>query len=218
MDLTLIEDFILGRLNAEEERTVQERIENDTAFAEEYQLQKLLFETVKRSQTREIIKDIHHKKMEQWEAEKVVPFNPKQYWSGVFYKVASMAAAACIMAVLYLGNADFEKPNIPNLTERGNSDMDNANLEVFEKYISAQHQLNNRNYTAAAREFEKLKNDTELRAYYQDASQWFEIVATSENDKNGAKVLLAEMEKDSNLAYPVSWIELWKMKIRLLFS
>jgi hypothetical protein len=218
MDLTLIEDFILGRLNAEEERTFQERIENDKAFAEEYHQQKLLFETVKRSQTREIIKDIHHKKMEQWEAEKVVPFNPKRYWPGVFYKVASMAAAACIMAVLYLGNADFEKPNIPNLTERGNSDMDNANLEVFEKYISAQRQLSNRNYTAAAREFEKLKNDTELRAYYQDASQWFEIVATSENDKNVAKVLLAEMEKESNLAYPVSWIELWKMKIRLLFS
>jgi len=107
-------------------------------------------------------------------------------------------------------------PDVPALTERGNVELDNSNNETFKKYIYAQHLLSNRNFNAAANEFKVLKSNSELRAYYQAASQWFEIVAIYESDKNEAQILMNKLENTPNFPFPISWREKLKMKVRLL--
>jgi hypothetical protein len=195
---------------------VSERIENDEDFAKEYQQIQLLSDTVKRIQTRETVKAIHQEKMKKWEPKKVNPFSNRNVFRFVF-RFSGAVMAACLVAVLYFGNADFELPDVLALAERGNVEMDNSNNEIFKKYISAQYSLSNRNFKVAANEFKDLKSNSELRAYYQDASQWFEIVAIYESNKNEAKVLMKKLENTTDFAFPISWMEKLKMKVRLLF-
>lgn len=215
MDLELIEDYILNRLSAEEEETVRKRIETDEEFATSYNSMKVLAQTIQRSNTRDTIEAIHTQKLQEWENEKVLILTPQKNRFNFFLKFGGVALAACLIAVLYLSNANFKLPKASTALERGEA-KSSENL-VNEEYILAQDKLRNGEYKEAAARFKILKTHPELRDYYQDEARWYEIVAASEFDKDKAKELLTILENEKETAYQVSFVEKLKMKIRLLF-
>jgi TolA-binding protein len=216
-DIELLEAYIQGKLNEHEVRSVEKRLANDKAFKSEYDTLLLLVETVTRANTRDKIKAIHQKKLEEWEEGKIVEFKSNKISFNPWLKMASLAAAASLVTVLYFGNAPFDLPNTVSLQERSGATTKGSQNKSFQEYINAQKALGSGDYKIAAKGFEKLKSNEELRAYYQDAAQWFEVVALSEIDENKAAELFSEINANENFKFPIPFLEKMKMKVRLLF-
>lgn len=210
-DIEELEEYINKTLSADKSIEVEKRLTLDSEFKNLYERLSLLKETAQRALTRQKIKDIQAKKLTEWNQADHKHFPTRKVnW----LKYAAIPLAACLIAILYFGNADFASPDMATLTERGNIGASaDAN---YIKYQQAHQALKNQDYQVAATYFSELKEEANLRKYYQDAARWYEVVATMQTDKKKAKELLTKIDKIQSL-YPTSELEWWKMKIQMAF-
>ena len=210
-DIEVIEDYLNDQLPEAEIAEVEQRLAEDLEFKQLYERIVLLKETAQRAQTRQKIQQIQARKLSEWQSNDTAPSTIKKVnWM----RWMAIPLAACLMAVLYFGMADFDTPNMAAMTERG---MIGASADVnYLKYQMAHEALQQHDYAKAAMAFSELKEELNLRKYYQDAAKWYEVVATIHIDKAKAKALLAQIDQ-TNCLYPTSELEWWKMKIRMAF-
>jgi hypothetical protein len=127
-------------------------------------------------------------------------------------KIASFAAAASLVFMIYLGNSDVKYIEISSV-ERGQGTQQSA-LKNFEKGIDFLKQ--NKNDEALV-EFNHVIDNQNIEEYYRDASLWYEVVALSNmNEDLKAKEMLKSIEGDERFKYKISFLDKLRIKFRLL--
>lgn len=214
-DLDLIEQYLGGELSPEDALLVEARLAAEPELKDIYEKMQLLSMAAKKQESRLKIKAVHQQKMHEWNAEPVeVDVSYRKNFP--ILKWTSFAAAACMVGILYLGNADFEMPSPVELQERS-AKAENNSESVYVGFMKANELLNNKQYAAAAELFGIVSADENYMPYYREMSQWFQVVAVSNVDERKAKELLEVIEQTPNTKYEIPALEKMKMKIRLAF-
>ncbi len=203
--LNIIADFLNGKLSATEKDEFLAQLETDDELKAEFEKLQQLRAIAERNRILEEARQVHEHKIAELKAPKGKKIS--------LPKITSFAAAACLVGVIYLGNADFDYMQLSS-AERGENNAITA-LTDLEKGLDF---LKKNEPKMAFEYFQQVKNNAELTDYYRDAACWYEVVSYAEMglDKQ-AKNQLNLIENQAGFKYKIAWIEQWKMKIRLLF-
>ncbi|MFC3812733.1 hypothetical protein [Lacihabitans lacunae] len=210
-DLDILDLYLRGELSPEDALLVEVRLANEPELNAIYEKMQLLAMAAKKQESRLKIKAVHQQKMQEW---KEVGVSDKKNFS--ILKWTSFAAAACLVGILYLGNADFDMPSPVELQERS-AKAENNSESVYVEFMKANELLNNKQYAAAAELFGKVSSDENYMPYYREMSRWYQVVAVSNVDERKAKEFLEAIEQTPNTKYEIPALEKMKMKIRLAF-
>lgn len=210
-DLDILDLYLRGELSPEDALLVEARLTAEPELKAIYEKMQMLAMAAKKQESRLKIKAVHQQKMQEW---KEVAVSDKKNFS--ILKWTSFAAAACLVGILYLGNADFDMPSPVELQERS-AKAENNSESVYVEFMKANELLNNKQYAAAAELFGKVSADENYMPYYREMSRWYQVVAVSNVDERKAKELLEAIEQTPNTKYEISAMEKMKMKIRLAF-
>lgn len=214
-DLDILDLYLSGELSPEDALLVEARLAAEPELKAIYEKMQLLAMAAKKQESRLKIKAVHQQKMQEWNADPVeVGVSDKKNFS--ILKWTSFAAAACLVGILYLGNADFDMPSPVELQGRS-AKVENNSESVYVEFMKANELLNNKQYAAAAELFGKVSADENYMPYYREMSRWYQVVAVSNVDERKAKELLETIEQTPNTKYEIPALEKMKMKIRLAF-
>jgi hypothetical protein len=211
-DLDILDLYLRGELSPEDALLVEVRLANEPELKAIYEKMQLLAMAAKKQESRLKIKAVHQQKMQEWKEASLS--SEKKNFS--ILKWTSFAAAACLVGILYLGNADFDMPSPVELQERS-AKAENNSESVYVEFMKANELLNNKQYAAAAELFGKVSVDENYMPYYREMSRWYQVVAVSNVDERKAKELLEAIEQTPNTKYEIPALEKMKMKIRLAF-
>jgi hypothetical protein len=211
-DLDILDLYLRGELSPEDALLVEVRLAAEPELKVIYEKMQLLAMAAKKQESRLKIKAVHQQKMQEWK--EVGVSSDKKNFS--ILKWTSFAAAACLVGILYLGNADFDMPSPVELQERS-AKAENNSESVYVEFMKANELLNNKQYAAAAELFGKVSADEKYMPYYREMSRWYQVVAVSNVDERKAKELLEAIEQTPNTKYEIPSLEKMKMKIRLAF-
>jgi hypothetical protein len=204
-NINIIGDFLNQKLSEEGENTFLQNLETDAELKADFEKLQLLKQVAERNRILEEAKQVHNEKIEALKSSKSSIIS--------LPKIASFAAAASVIFMLYLGNTDFEYTKISN-AERGENTKESA-IVAFENGIEF---LKQHKPSEAIEKLNQVIDNKELTDYYRDAARWYKVVALAEMDKDKeAKILLNQIENSAGFTYKIGWIEQWKMKIRLWF-
>jgi hypothetical protein len=144
-DYKLIEDYIAGTLSEDQRAEFEERLNEDAAFAEAFQVQKsmnaFLVKENTKAQLLQQLNGLGEKHFDTPQQAKVVSFSRRKVFAG-------LAIAASIALLVFALNGLFEKPlynqyamhQTINLVEKGDSDP---------IAVTAQTEFNNKDYSNA---------------------------------------------------------------------
>ena len=211
-DLDILDLYLRGDLSPEDALLVEARLADEPELKVIYEKMQLLAMAAKKQESRLKIKAVHQQKMQEWK--EIGVSSDKKNFS--ILKWTSFAAAACLVGILYLGNADFDMPSPVELQERS-AKAENNSESVYVEFMKANELLNNKQYAAAAELFRKVSADVNYMPYYREMSRWYQVVAVSNVDERKAKELLQAIEQTPNTKYEIPALEKMKMKIRLAF-
>lgn len=211
-DLDTLDLYLRGELSPEDALLLEARLAAEPELKAIYEKMQLLAMAAKKQESRIKIKAVHQQKMQEWKEASVS--SEKKNFS--ILKWTSFAAAASLVGILYLGNADFDMPSPVELQERS-AKAENNSESVYVEFMKANELLNNKQYAAAAELFGKVSADENYMPYYREMSRWYQVVAVSNVDERKAKELLEAIGQTPNTKYEIPALEKMKMKIRLAF-
>ncbi len=203
-NLDIIANYLNNKLGEEEKNDFEKELKSNTSLKSDTDNLSLVKQIAKRSRILNEAKLIHHREIESLKkpTSKVI----------TLVKIASFAAAASLVFMIYLGNSDVKYIEISSV-ERGQGTQQSA-LKNFEKGIDFLKQ--NKNAEALV-EFDYVVDNQNIEEYYRDASLWYEVVALSNmNEDLKAKEILKSIEGDESFKYKVSFWDKLKIKFRLL--
>ncbi|MFY7910201.1 MAG: hypothetical protein ACOVO2_11635 [Emticicia sp.] len=203
--LNIIADFLNGKLSATEKDELLAQLESDAELKAEFEKLQQLKAIAERNRILDEVRHVHEQKIAGLKVSKGKKIS--------LPKASGIAAAASVVFMLYLGNADFDYIQISN-TERGESTQQSA-LTTFEDGLQL---LKQSKTTESIEKFNQVANNQSITDYYRDAARWYKVVALVEMNKDSeAKTLLSQIENSTGFTYKISWLEKWKLKVRLWF-
>ena len=199
-----IADYLNQKLGTKEQADFENEIQTNPTMKEDLEKLRLLRQIAERNRILEQAKTIHTQQIEALK-------KPK---GGIISlaKIATLAAAASVIFMIYLGNSDVNYLEI-SLVERGDGNVKTA-LNNFENGVNL---LKDNKNQAAISEFENVLKNQDIEEYYRDASQWYEAVALAKiGEDEQAKSILNSIENNKNFKYQISFWDKIRIKIRLL--
>lgn len=218
-----IEDYLNNRLGETEKADFEARMAADADLREEVVKLQLLRQIAKRNATREKIKAIQAEKLAEWKAEiadnqEVIEEETKPKFK-IWRNIGTFVAAASVALVMYLNFSSFTMPDAATLSERGNSaELDAVQKLNFENYLTAQKALKTGDNKTAIEYFEKVRNSTEIRPYYRDASMWFLAVANVDKNPKKAEDLMQDILSKKDFKYEVSTLDKARIWVKIQVS
>lgn len=203
-NLDIIANYLNNKLGEDEKNDFEKELISNTSLKNDTDNLNLVKQIAKRSRILNEAKLIHNQQMESLKKPflKVI----------TLAKIASFAAAASLVFMIYLGNSDVKYIEISSV-ERGQGTQQSA-LKNFEKGIDFLKQ--NKNAEALV-EFDYVIDNQNIEEYYRDASLWYEVVALSNmNEDLKAKEILKSIEGNERFKYKVSFWDKLKIKFSLL--
>lgn len=203
-NLDIVANYLNNKLGEEEKNNFEKELISNTSLKSDTDNLSLVKQIAERSRILNQAKVIHNREVESLKKPflKVIPL----------VKIASFAAAASLVFMIYLGNSDVKYIEISSV-ERGQGTQQSA-LKNFEKGIDFLKQ--NKNDEALV-EFNHVIDNQNIEEYYRDASLWYEVVALSNmNEDLKAKEMLKSIEGDERFKYKISFLDKLRIKFRLL--
>jgi hypothetical protein len=203
-NLDIVANYLNNKLGEEEKNNFEKELISNTSLKSDTDNLSLVKQIAERSRILNQAKLIHKREMESLKKPslKVIPL----------VKIASFAAAASLVFMIYLGNSDVKYIEISSV-ERGLGTQQSA-LQNFEQGIDLLKQ--NKNDEALV-EFNHVIDNQNIEEYYRDASLWYEVVALSNmNEDLKAKEMLKSIEGDERFKYKISFLDKLRIKFRLL--
>ena len=199
-----IADYLNQKLGTKEQADFENEIQTNPTMKEDLEKLRLLRQIAERNRILEQAKTVHTQRIEALK-------KPK---GGIISlaKIATLAAAASVIFMIYLGNSEVNYLEISSV-ERGDGNVKTA-LINFENGVNL---LKDNKNQAAISEFENVLKNQDIEEYYRDASQWYEAVAlTKIGEDEQAKRILNSIENNKNFKYQISFWDKIRIKIRLL--
>lgn len=218
--LQKIEDYVMDRLDATE-RTLFE-----TELATDAELRKETDQTIKvkvaaeRSQLRSKIKTIQSKKIAEWnnEASKSEEQETPIKRVNWLRRSTTFAAAASVLFVVYLALSPVSLPNATIISERGNSTADSLQTTVMLKYSTAINALQNEDFETAAKLFDEVATNQNIRPYYQEAATWYGGIAQIETNPIVAELKINSVINKENKAFKIDLLDRLRVWLKLKMS
>ena len=203
-NIDIIADYLNQKLGTKKRANFEKELLTNPTMKEDLEKLRLLRQIAERNRILEQAKTIHTQQIEALK-------KPK---GGIISlaKIATLAAAASVIFMIYLGNSDVNYLKISSV-ERGDGDVKTA-LINFENGINL---LKDNKNQAAISEFENVLKNQDIEDYYRDASKWYEAVALAKiGEDEQAKMILNSIENSKNFKYQISFWDKIRIKIRLL--
>jgi hypothetical protein len=194
---------------------------NDAVFAKEVEDYQTIFKMMKHSAIRtqmlstlaqlkveDPINFQHIEPQELVETEKGISPKIKPIWKNRFRLIASLAAAACVIFVLYASLSVVQLPGSENdLTIVRDIDpevLSPVQKNAFDHFYAGQSHISEGQFNAAVLDFEAVLKTPNLRPYFEQATQWHLMVAqlkSGQTDK--AKQLYQTISNRKDDVYPI---------------
>ena len=203
-NIDIIADYLNEHLGTKELADFETELLTNPTMKEDLGKLRLLRQIAGRNRILEQAKTVHTQQIE-------VLKKPK---TGIIslVKIATLAAAASVVFMIYLGNSEVNYLEISSV-ERGDGNVKTA-LINFENGINL---LKDNKNQAAISEFENVLKNQDIEEYYRDASQWYEAVALAKiGEDEQAKTILNSIENNKNFKYQILFWDKIRLKIRLL--
>ena len=203
-NIDIIADYLNEHLGTKERADFETELLTNPTMKEDLEKLRLLRQIAERNRILEQVKTVHTQQIEALK-------KPK---TGIISlaKIATLAAAASVVFMIYLGNSDVNYLKISSV-ERGDGNVKTA-LVNFENGINL---LKDNKNQAAISEFENVLKNQDIEEYYRDASQWYEAVALAKiGEDEQAKTILNSIENNKNFKYQILFWDKIRLKIRLL--
>lgn len=224
-----IERFCLGQMESEELATFETRRVNDAVFAKEVEDYQTIFKMMKHSAIRtQMLSTLAQLKVEDpitfqqlesqemQDTEKAILPKVIPLWKNPFQLVASLAAAACVIFVLYASLSMVQLPGSENdLTIVRDIDpevLSPVQKNAFDHFYAGQSHITEGQFNAAVLDFEAVLKTPNLRPYFEQATQWHLLVAQLKSGQtNKAKQLYQTLSSRQDRVYPIGFLNKSKL-------
>ena len=224
-----IERFCLGQMESEELATFELMRVNDAVLAKEVEDYQTIFKMMKHSAIRtQMLSTLAQLKVEEpltfqpiepsefVESKKGISSTIKPIWNNSFRLVASIAAAACVIFILYASLSVVQLPGSENdLTIVRDIDpevLSPVQKNAFDHFYAGQSHISEGQFNAAVLDFEAVLKIPNLRPYFEQATQWHLIVAQLKSGQvDKAKQLYQTLSNRKDDVYPVGLLNKSKL-------
>ena len=202
-----IDQYLKGSMTNQEREAFESQIEKDSELRREVELQRAIIWTVRKEQLEKIIQN------------EEVNFRKKTNIRKLVIYFGSMAVAASLSGVFYLGylnncesisNRYYQSYTYTTLPARGDEVLALTHSDSI--FFEALHHLENSQKKLAITQLESLNNSSaEMLGATNDAVKWYLSLAYLKNgQKKKAKILLHEIVNRANSEYKTKAEDLLK--------
>jgi hypothetical protein len=212
-ELQILEDYVFDRLSESQKLEVDLKLQTNVDWHAAYQKILVLKEASQRQILRDQIGILQKRKLEEWNSER-----PSKGRILRWPKYLATGMAAGVACFLYLNWSSVSFPQELDMNERGReSSMQSDDLQNITRFKEGQMLMKAKNFEMAQQAFYDIEKNTKVSLYYRDMALWLQVVALSEYDEVSARKLLTQIESNSEFSYKIPYLDLMKIKTRLLF-
>lgn len=215
-ELDYIARYLNRQLNSKQQQVFETRLTTDAEWALDVDTLGQVRSLTERQQVREQIRRIQTRKLAEWQTETPDTRSSGRRFLGR-WAILSWAAAASVALVagfLFLSDVRYER--LAETAER--SSIPVAPDPVLRRLNEGIALLEADQAPKALVALQEVGAVRDLRPFYRDAASWYEVVALLKaNRMPEARRLLNQIETSPDFRYPISRLDHWKVKCRLLF-
>jgi hypothetical protein len=212
-ELQILEDYVFDRLSESQKLEVDLKLQTNVDWHAAYQKILVLKEASQRQILRDQIGILQKRKLEEWNSQRP-SIGRILRWP----KYLATGMAAGVACFLYLNWSSVSFPQELDMNERGReSSMQSDDLQNITRFKEGQMLMKAKNFKMAQQAFYDIEKNTKVSLYYRDMALWLQVVALSEYDEFSARKLLTQIESNSEFSYKIPYLDLMKIKTRLLF-